>query len=126
MKYFKKMDAEIIQRFNKDWSAIDWYYFEVDETNCAEKQIQITHEGKVFKHDTTNLDDEFGRLAEGVLEISKYTAITKDEFYNLWNKKFTNTYLVAQLQFDSNWDSNILSTKWFGKLIILGHFLPLP
>lgn len=103
MKYFKKIHSEIIQRFNKDWSAIDWYYFEVDETNYAEKQIHITYEGKVFKHDTTNLDDEFGGLAEGDLEIEAYTEIVKEDFYELWNKPFTNTYLVKQLQFDAHW-----------------------
>lgn len=53
MKYYKKSHEAIIKRFNKDWSAIDWYYFEVDETNYAEKQIQINYEGKVYKHSTT-------------------------------------------------------------------------
>lgn len=103
MKYFKRSYGQVIQRFNKDWSAVDWYYFEVDETNYAEKQIQKTYEGKVFKHDTNNLDDEFGGLAEGELEISEYEAITKEEFYNLWNKNFTNTYLVQQLKFNNHW-----------------------
>jgi hypothetical protein len=103
MRYYKRSYEEIIQRFNKEWSAIDWYYFEVGEYNCATKQIQITYEGKVYKHDEENLQDENGGLAEGELELEEYTPIDKDEFFALWEKKFSNTYLVKQLNFDEYW-----------------------
>jgi hypothetical protein len=103
MRYYKRSYEEIIQRFNKDWSAIDWYYFEVGEDNYATKQIQITYEGKVYKHDEENLQDEYGGLADVALEIEEYTPIDKDEFFALWKKEFSNTYLVKQLSFDEHW-----------------------
>jgi hypothetical protein len=95
MRYYKRNYEEIIQRFNKDWSAIDWYYFEVGEDNYAPKQIQITYENKVFKYDETNIEDDNGGLAEGALKIEEYTPIEKDEFFALRGKEFTNTYLVS-------------------------------
>jgi hypothetical protein len=104
MKYYKRMYSEQIQRFNKDWSARDWYYFEIDENYYAVKQIQRTYEGKIFKHDENNMQDEFGGLAEGVLDIECYTEISNEEFYAIWNKQFSNTYLVKQFEFDSNWE----------------------
>ena len=124
------MYSEIIQRFNKDWSDIDWYYFEVDETNYAVKQIQQTYEGKVFKYDEINLEDENGGLAEGALLIEEYTAITKEEFYELWNTNFTNEYLVKQLQFDTQWkfawynlDYNKTEQQLYdGNLILCGTY----
>jgi hypothetical protein len=103
MRYYKRLHEETIQRFNKDWTAIDWYYFEVGEDNYATKQIQITYEGKVFKYDEINIEDANGGLAEGALNIEEYAAIEKDEFFELWNKLFTNTYLVKQLSFDEHW-----------------------
>lgn len=130
MKYYKRIHSEIIQRFNKDWSAWDWYYFEVGEDNYAVKQIQRTYEGKVFKYDEQNLQDANGGLVEGSLEIVNYTEINKNEFYELWNKNFTNTYLVKELQFDNNWkmawyniDYNKTEQELYeGNLILCGTY----
>ncbi len=101
--FYKRSFNKIIQRFNKDWSAIDWYFFEVGIDNYAIKQIQITYEGKVFKYDEINIEDENGGLAEGPLIIGEYIEITKEEFYTIWNKQFSNNYLVKTLRFDKNW-----------------------
>jgi hypothetical protein len=130
MKYFKKLYAETIQRFNKDWSAWDWYYFEVDDDAYATKQIQKCYNGKVFKHDENNLQDENGGLAEGKLEINEYTEIDKTAFDELWHKQFTNTYLVKQLAFDEHWkmawyniDYNKTEQELYdGNLILCGTY----
>jgi hypothetical protein len=82
-QYYKRSRYDVIQRFNKDWSITDWYYFETDKQNYAIKQIQVCYDGKVYKHDKNNLQDSNGGLAEGALEIAGYTAITKEEFYEL-------------------------------------------
>jgi hypothetical protein len=92
-----------IQRFNKDWVAINWCYFEIDEDNYATNQIQITYEGKVFKYYEDNLRDEHVGLAEDVLKVEVFIPIGKEEFFELWNKPFSNTFLVKQLHFDEHW-----------------------
>jgi hypothetical protein len=124
------MHTETIQRFNKDWEAWDWYFFEVDENNYATKQIQQTYNGKVFKHDLQNLQDVNGGLAEGTLEIKEYTQIEKEEFDKLWNTTFTNTYLIKQLSFDEHWkmawyniDYNKTEQQLYdGNLILCGTY----
>jgi hypothetical protein len=130
MKYFKRLHSEIIQRFNKDWSAWDWYYFEVGEDNYAVKQIVRNYVGKVFKYDEQYLEDENGGLTEGALLVEEYETITKEEFYALWNKNFTNNYLVKQLQFDNQWkmawyniDYNKTEQELYdGNLILCGTY----
>jgi hypothetical protein len=103
MKYFKKSCNQTIIRFNREWSAINWYYFETDKNNYVAKQIQLTYDGKVFKHDTNNLQAKNGGLAEAALEIEEYISIEKEDFFEIWNKDFSNTYLVKQLEFDEYW-----------------------
>jgi hypothetical protein len=130
MRYCKRLHAETIQRFNKDWEAWDWYYFEVDANNYATKQIQKCYDGKVFKHDSNNLQDVFGGLAEGALYITEYTQIEKIEFDNLWEQAFTNTYLVKQLALDAHWkmawyniDYNKTEQQLYdGNLILCGTY----
>jgi hypothetical protein len=130
MRYFKRLHAETIQWFNKDWEAWDWYYFEVDANNYATKQIQKCYDGKVFKHDSNNLQDEFGGLAEGALDITEYTQIEKIEFDNLWEQAFTNTYLVKQFALDAHWkmawyniDYNKTEQQLYdGNLILCGTY----
>jgi hypothetical protein len=105
MRYFKRIYSDVITRFNKDWSTVDTYYFEVNEANYVEKQIVKNYVGKVFKYDNINLQDENGGLAEGALDLEEeqYEQITKEAFYALWDRPFTNTYLVKQLAFDDLW-----------------------
>jgi hypothetical protein len=132
MRYFKRIYSEVITRFNKDWSAVDTYYFEIGEYNYATKQIVKDYEGKVFKYDNNNLQDENGGLAEGALELQEeqYEKITREEFYKIWDTNFTNTYLVKQLQFDSNWkfawyniDYNKTDQELYdGNLILCGTY----
>jgi hypothetical protein len=132
MRYFKRIYSEVITRFNKDWSAVDAYYFEVNETNYVEKQIVKNYEGKVFKYDNNNLQDENGGLAEGALDLQEeqYEQITKEAFYALWDKPFTNTYLVKQLAFDDHWkfawyniDYNTTEQELYdGNLILCGTY----
>jgi hypothetical protein len=132
MSYFKRIYSEVITRFNKDWSTVDTYYFEVNEKNYAEKQIVRNYEGKVFKYDNNNLQDENGSLAEGSLNLQdeQYEQITKEAFYALWDKPFNNTYLIKQLQFDTNWkfawyniDYNKTEQELYnGNLILCGTY----
>jgi hypothetical protein len=132
MKFYKRIHSEVITRFNKDWSAVDTYFFEIDQNNYAEKQIVKDYEGKVFKYDKNNLQDENGGLAEGELDLQdeQYEQITKEAFYALWDKPFTNTYLVKQLQFDTNWkfawyniDYNKTEQELYdGNLILCGTY----
>jgi hypothetical protein len=132
MRYFKRIYSEVITRFNKDWSKVDTYYFEVNETEYVEKQIVRNYEGKVFKYDNNNLQDENGGLAEGALDLQEeqYEQITKEAFYALWNKPFTNTYLVKQLTFDDHWkfawyniDYNKTEQELYdGNLILCGTY----
>jgi hypothetical protein len=105
MRYYKRVHSEIIQRFNKDWTAWEWYYFEVDTDNYAVKQLQKNHLGFVLKYDLNYMDDDLGGLAEGKLELTEeqYILIEKGEFYDLWNIDFTNEYLIKNLIFDNNW-----------------------
>jgi hypothetical protein len=130
MRYFKRMYAETIQRFNKDWDAWDWYYFEVGDDNYATKQIQKCYDGKIFKYDENYIEDENGGLAEGALEIKEYTQIVKEEFDKLWNSTFTNTYIIKQLSFDEHWkmawyniDYNKTEQQLYdGNLILCGTY----
>jgi hypothetical protein len=103
MQYCKRSHSEIIQRFNKDWTTVDWYYFEVDEDGYATRQIQVLDDGKVHKYSTENLQDEYGGLAEGPLLLEEHLLIEKDEFETLWESPFTNTFLLQHLQFDDQW-----------------------
>jgi hypothetical protein len=132
MRYFKRIYSEVITRFNKDWTAADTYYFEVDENDYAEMQIVRNYLGKVFKYNGLHLEDENGGLAEGALELQEeqYENITKEEFYNIWDTNFTNTYLVKQLQFDEFWkfawyniDYNKTEQELYdGNLILCGTY----
>jgi hypothetical protein len=132
MKYCKRRHSEIIQRFNKDWSAWDTYYFEVGEDDYAIKQIVRTYEGKYYKYSLENLQDENGGLVEGALDLKEeqYEKITKEEFYKLWEATFTNTYLIKQLQFDNYWkmawyniDYNKTAQELYdGNLILCGTY----
>jgi Cysteine-rich CPCC len=105
-RYFKRIHSETIQRFNKDWAAWEYYYFEVGDDNYACKQIQVSHLGRVLKYDLAQIEDQFGGLAEGALEIAdeQYLEIPKEEFYELWNRKFTNEFEIKNLFFDENWN----------------------
>jgi hypothetical protein len=104
-KYYKRYWSEVITRFNKDWSAVDCYYFAVGDDNYPTKQIQITDEGKAYKHDEHNLQDANGGLSEVALEIEEdqYVAITQAEFDALWNRVFTNQMDVRNIEFDRHW-----------------------
>jgi hypothetical protein len=99
MKFYKKLDCEIIQRFNKDWSACDWFYYEVDENLRVLKQIQRTYEGLVYKQEAVQTSEN-----ASFIQIEACEEISKSEFQELWQKEFSNTYLVPQLQFDNHWN----------------------
>jgi hypothetical protein len=103
MRYYKRSFEEVIKRFNKKWTAIDWYYFEVGVDDYPTKQIQVRYDGNVFKYDEDYLESYNGGLAEGALNIEEYTVIEKEEFLPQWEQPFTNTYLVEQLNFDNHW-----------------------
>ncbi len=104
-KYYKRHWSEVITRFNKDWSAVDCYYFAVDSDNYPVKQIQVTDEGKVYKYDEHNPQDDNGGLSEVALEIAdeQYIVIPKAEFDTLWDRAFTNQMDVNNIEFDQHW-----------------------
>jgi hypothetical protein len=106
LKYFKRVHSQTITRLKKDWKSWEWYYFEVGDDDYAVKQLQKDHLGKVLKYDSNKLDDEYGGLAEGALDLAEeqYVSIKKDEFYALWNTIYTNQYVIRNLIFNDDWN----------------------
>jgi hypothetical protein len=104
-KYYKRYWSELVTRFNKDWSAVDCYYFAIGDDNYPVKQIQITDQGKVYKYDEYNLEDVDGGLSEVALEIEdeQYVLIEQAEFDILWDKAFTNQMDVKNIDFNQYW-----------------------
>lgn len=84
MRYFKFFWNENRGDKYSDWGNSTWYH-EVDEEFYAIRQLTIYDNGNITKYDLEHLDDEFGLLAEGVLEIgSESEEISKEEFEAVW------------------------------------------
>ena len=87
MRYFKYYWNENRGDQFSDWGKSTWYN-EVDEEFYATRQMEIYDNGNVLKYDLENIDDEFGFLAEGVLEIGlESVEISKEEFETAWNSQ---------------------------------------
>ena len=70
-----------------DW-GVSIFYFETDDSLNVLKQIQIFENGNILKYDELNNEDEFGAMADQSLEEEEFLdcEISKEEFYNIWNK----------------------------------------
>ena len=88
MRYFKKNWEETTgEELTDDW-GVSIFYFETDDSLNVLKQIQIFENGNILKYDELNNEDEFGAMADQSLEEEEFLdcEITKEEFYNIWNK----------------------------------------
>lgn len=88
MRYFKKNWEETTgDELNDDW-GVSIFYFETNDSLNVLKQIQIFENGNILKYDELNNEDEFGAMADQSLEEEEFLdcEITKEEFYNIWNK----------------------------------------
>ncbi len=88
MRYFKKNWEETTgDELTDDW-GVSIFYFETDDSLNVLKQIQIFENGNILKYDELNNEDEFGAMADQSLEEEEFLdcEITKEEFYNIWNK----------------------------------------
>ena len=88
MRYFKKNWEETTgNELTDDW-GVSIFYFETDDSLNVLKQIQIFENGNILKYDELNNEDEFGAMADQSLEEEEFLdcEISKEEFYNIWNK----------------------------------------
>ncbi len=88
MRYFKKNWEETTgDELTDDW-GVSIFYFETDDSLNVLKQIQIFENGNILKYDELNNEDEFGAMADQSLEEEEFLdcEISKEEFYNIWNK----------------------------------------
>ena len=88
MRYFKKNWEETTgDELTDDW-GVSIFYFETDDSLNVFKQIQIFENGNILKYDELNNENEFGAMADQSLEEKEFLdcEITKEEFYNIWNK----------------------------------------
>ncbi|MFN3773657.1 hypothetical protein [Cloacibacterium normanense] len=88
MRYFKKNWEETTgDELTDDW-GVSIFYFETDDSLNFLKQIQIFENGNILKYDELNNEDEFGAMADQSLEEEEFLdcEISKEEFYNIWNK----------------------------------------
>ena len=88
MRYFKKNWEETTgDELTDDW-GVSIFYFETDDSLNFLKQIQIFENGNILKYDELNNENEFGAMADQSLEEKEFLdcEITKEEFYNIWNK----------------------------------------
>ncbi len=88
MRYFKKNWEETTgDELTDDW-GVSIFYFETDDSLNVLKQIQIFENGNILKYDELNNEDEFGAMADQSLEKEEFLdcEISKEEFYNIWNK----------------------------------------
>ena len=68
-----------------DWGVSLWY-FEVDDSGRVVRQVEAYENGKVLRYDETNLNDEFGGLAEHPIDLGEFEqyGISKEEFDDRW------------------------------------------
>ena len=88
MRYFKKNWEETSgDELTDDW-GVSIFYFETDDSLNVFKQTQIFENGNILKYDELNNEDEFGAMADQSLEEEEFLdcEISKEEFYNIWNK----------------------------------------
>ena len=88
MRYLKKKWEETTgNELTDDW-GVSIFYFETDDSLNVLKQIQIFENGNILKYDELNNEDEFGAMADQSLEEEEFLdcEISKEEFYNIWNK----------------------------------------
>ena len=88
MRYFKKNWEETTGDELTDDLGVSIFYFETDDSLNVLKQIQIFENGNILKYDELNNEDEFGAMADQSLEEEEFLdcEISKEEFYNIWNK----------------------------------------
>ena len=85
MKYFKFYWNENRGDEFSDWGNSLWYN-QFDEEFYATKQMTIYDNGNVLKYDFEHDADEFGFLAEGIIDVgSESEEISKEEFETAWN-----------------------------------------
>ena len=88
MRYFKKNWEETSgDELTDDW-GVSIFYFETDDSLNVFKQIQIFENDNILKYDELSNEDEFGAMADQSLEEEEFLdcEISKEEFYNIWNK----------------------------------------
>jgi len=84
-KYYKRSWEETRGNEYEKWGKSIWY-FEIDNEGYAMRQIEKYENGKKLKYDLKNIEDEFGGLADQLIDLEEFVnfEITKDEFEEQW------------------------------------------
>ncbi len=106
--YFNRIHSEIIKKNNRDYSEITKYYFECDLLGDVKRQIEILDNGKIYKYDEINFQDENGGFAEKPIEMEdeNYLKMEKSDFEKIWDKPFSNKYLVQKFNLTKDWNAS--------------------
>lgn len=70
------------------------FYLELDSGGYAIRQIVFYDNGNQLNYDRNKLEDQFGGLAEGVVDLMAFpgevSEISREEFEQQWAKKSVN------------------------------------
>jgi hypothetical protein len=70
MRYFKRPWDESRGDEHDDWGSSTWF-FEVGSDGYVERQIEVYEAGQVLKYDREHMEDGYGKLAEGALDLER-------------------------------------------------------
>ena len=81
MKYYKREWKELRGDCYDNWGTSIWW-FEVDGEGYVIRNIQEYANGKNLFYSETHMEDKYGFLPEGTLDLEEFAAfeITKEEF----------------------------------------------
>jgi len=83
--YVKRHWNELRGDAHDAWGT-SWWYFEVDDTGRVLRQIEQYESGRRLCYGEQHVEDEFGGLAEGPLDLSVlgYSTISLQDFEAIW------------------------------------------
>ncbi len=70
MRYFKRPWNETRGDENEDWGTSTWF-FEVGPDFYITRQIEVYEGGQALKYDKGHLEDAYGGLGEGALDLGR-------------------------------------------------------
>ncbi len=86
--YFKRRWDETRGDQHDAWGTSVWY-FEVGPDGYAVRQIEEYASGVLLKYSETEMEDEYGFLADQPIDIDEgdWEGITRAEFESAWHKQ---------------------------------------
>jgi hypothetical protein len=108
-RYFNENSG---QEMTDAWGTCT-YYFETNENGEVSKQMEIFYNSKVLKYSELNKFDEFGGLSLVALDTEDdgYIQITKEEFFEFWERSNINEYLYNPLRISKFWQLGLVCLK---------------